>query len=298
MDRGSSRQSASAVDPESIQQRADAAQGVELLVRRRAPGSVELSDGHREHLLMCTTGHPLGDAPVESTLETRDSTFQWQSCPRRHVTFLPAGFPISWSWSYASDSVHLTLPPAFLDQITADEEDVPAVPPAPFFRTLDDTLARLLDELRLEIGHGAPGRDLAVSSLLTLLGVRLARRHRPSAAPAATAAPEGLSQFQRQQAIQRLHDELDKRIPLAALAAESGLSPFHFARLFKQATGLPPHEYQLQLRIQRARELLQRESDRTLAEIACELGFADESHFRRHFKRIVGTTPGRFRRQQ
>jgi AraC family transcriptional regulator len=93
-----------------------------------------------------------------------------------------------------------------------------------------------------------------------------------------------------------MEDRLDENVSLAELAGELRLSPFHFARLFKEATGFPPHEYQLQLRVRRAQKLLLQTPRRTVAEIACELGFADESHLRRHFKRIVGMTPGQFRR--
>ena len=102
----------------------------------------------------------------------------------------------------------------------------------------------------------------------------------------------------RQRCIEILSDRLAEQITLAELAGEFGLSPWHFSRLFKQATGFPPHEYQLQLRIQRARSILAHSPSRTIADIAYQLGFAEESHFRRHFRRIVGTTPGKFRAQQ
>ena len=99
-------------------------------------------------------------------------------------------------------------------------------------------------------------------------------------------------------ATEYLRDRLEENVTLATLASEFGMSPYHFARRFKLATGCPPHEYQLQLRIQRACELLLRQPRQSVATIAVELGFADESHFRRHFRRIVGTTPSRYRSEQ
>ncbi len=95
-----------------------------------------------------------------------------------------------------------------------------------------------------------------------------------------------------------MRDRLSDNISLTELADTFGLSPFHFSRVFKQATGFPPHEFQLRLRVEKARELLLARPRKTVAEIAATLGFADESHFRRHFRRVVGTTPGRFRAQQ
>ena len=69
-------------------------------------------------------------------------------------------------------------------------------------------------------------------------------------------------------------------------------SPFHLHRLFSQQTGMPPHAYQTLLRINRAKKLLR--SGRALADVAASTGFADQSHFTRHFRRIVGVPPGRY----
>ena len=61
------------------------------------------------------------------------------------------------------------------------------------------------------------------------------------------------------------------------------------------ATGLPPHQYVIARRVERARQLLQAGTNLSLAEVALRAGFSDQSHFCRHFKRLVGVTPGRFR---
>ena len=81
---------------------------------------------------------------------------------------------------------------------------------------------------------------------------------------------------------------------MGQLAAAAHLSAYHFARQFKAATGLPPHQYVIARRVERAKQLLQTESDFTLAEVAASAGFSDQSQFSRHFKRIVGVTPGQF----
>jgi AraC-like DNA-binding protein len=81
---------------------------------------------------------------------------------------------------------------------------------------------------------------------------------------------------------------------LAVLAGVAGFSVFHFAREFKQTAGVTPHFYLLQKRVQRAKEMLAR-TDLSLSEIALAAGFADQSHLARHFRRMVGSTPGEFR---
>ena len=80
---------------------------------------------------------------------------------------------------------------------------------------------------------------------------------------------------------------------LEALASAVNLSPFHFARVFRQATGLPPHAWLKQRRLVRARELLKR--GLPALEVAFALGFADQSHLNRQFKQAYGVTPGAYR---
>lgn len=80
---------------------------------------------------------------------------------------------------------------------------------------------------------------------------------------------------------------------LADLAADAGLSPYHFLRVFKAQTGLPPHAYRLQRQLQRARRGLL--AGLAPAEAAADAGFADQSHFSRHFVRAYGLTPGSLR---
>lgn len=89
-----------------------------------------------------------------------------------------------------------------------------------------------------------------------------------------------------------IHEHFDEAISLAELAALADLSPYHLHRVFTLETGVPPHAYQTQLRVNRAKTLLR--SGVRLPEIALATGFADQSHLTRHFRRLVGTTPGRF----
>jgi AraC-like DNA-binding protein len=81
-------------------------------------------------------------------------------------------------------------------------------------------------------------------------------------------------------------------VSLAELSRITGLSPFHLHRVFSGETGMPPHAYQTQLRINHAKRLLRK--GHRLTDVALSTGFADQSHLTRHFKRLVGTTPSRF----
>src|SRR5215468_4285575 len=88
-------------------------------------------------------------------------------------------------------------------------------------------------------------------------------------------------------------DHRDAGPTLGQMAAVARLSPYHFARQFKAATGLPPYQYVILRRVERGKHLLPAGTDLSLAEVAMHAGFSDQSQFTHHFKRVVGVTPGR-----
>ena len=90
-----------------------------------------------------------------------------------------------------------------------------------------------------------------------------------------------------------IQDNLASDLSLDAIAQEAGLSCYHFARLFTEAFGIAPHQYVIQARVERAK-LLITQSRLPLGEVAQHVGFSDQSHFTRHFKRLVGVTPRAF----
>jgi AraC family transcriptional regulator len=105
----------------------------------------------------------------------------------------------------------------------------------------------------------------------------------------------GLSPRRLKAVLVYIRDRLDDALTLRDLAAIAHLSPYHFARRFKESTGLPPHRYIIARRIERAKHLLRGEEELSLAQVAAQTGFWDQGHFTRHFKRLVGVTPKRYR---
>jgi AraC family transcriptional regulator len=95
--------------------------------------------------------------------------------------------------------------------------------------------------------------------------------------------------------VEYIEEHLDAELTLDHLAGVAHLSPYHFARLFKNSTGLPPHQYVIARRVERAKDLLRGKDRFPLVDIAAEVGFSSQSHFTRHFKRLVGVTPKHFR---
>jgi AraC family transcriptional regulator len=121
------------------------------------------------------------------------------------------------------------------------------------------------------------------SCLVEMLGAAAASRTRGAAAP---------PWFHRVK--ERLHSAFRQNMRMADLAAEAGVHPVHLARVFRAQEKQTPGEYVQRLRIRAACQLL-RDREMSLAGVAADCGFADQSHFTRTFKQAIGSTPGRFR---
>nr|WP_314493463.1 AraC family transcriptional regulator [uncultured Pseudomonas sp.] len=106
-------------------------------------------------------------------------------------------------------------------------------------------------------------------------------------------APPGREPLAVARARELLENHLADPPSLETLAAAVNLSPFHFARVFRQATGLPPHAWLKQRRLSRARGFLK--GGMLASEVAFALGYADQSHLTRQFKQAYGVTPGMYR---
>jgi AraC family transcriptional regulator len=104
-----------------------------------------------------------------------------------------------------------------------------------------------------------------------------------------------LSKYKLRQAVNYINEHLDQNLTLAEIAAAVRMSPNYFASLFKQSTGLTPHQYVMKCRIEKAKQLLHHQQ-LTLVEICQEVGFTSQSHFTRVFRQHTKTTPKAYRK--
>lgn len=162
-------------------------------------------------------------------------------------------------------------------------------------KALQDPIARhLLLSIRPALAAPAQASELFVDHLAMALATHIA--HAYGGMRARSDANSGtLAHWQERRAKELLAANLTGGITLADLAKACELSIRHFTRAFRGSTGLSPHGWLLQLRIEKAKSLLTN-SRRMLADIALECGFADQSHFTRAFQRAVGLSPGAWQR--
>jgi AraC family transcriptional regulator len=220
---------------------------------------------------------------------------QTEPLPSGSITLIPAGAASRWRWRGASESTHILVEPQFLARVAAEALDLSPdrVTLPPVADLADPQVHAVMLALNAELRTGGAGGRLLAESLGNVLAVHLLRRF---SSRTTHIHPGGtLSRHKLRVVIDYIHEHLDAELSLDHLASVVRMSPYHFARLFKSSTGLPPHQYVIAQRVERAKGLLRDAERFPLADIAAEVGFSSQSHFTRHFKRLVGVTPRLFR---
>jgi AraC-like DNA-binding protein len=161
-------------------------------------------------------------------------------------------------------------------------------------RNQDVVLAQLAKIMLPALTTPSSRMPLALDHLELIVGAHLVQRYGESR-PVQPVASRGLAAWQQRRVTELLRSKLDGSVRLADLARVCDLSVSHFARSFKTSFGVSCHRWLIERRVERAQELLA-VTTIPLAEVATRSGFADQAAFTRAFHRIVGATPGRWRR--
>jgi len=273
------------------------------------PSSRALPKGSRHHLIFVG----LGGGRMVRVLAGETAELELSSgC----VAVVPSNTPVTWTWSTRISFSVLALEPAFLDRVA---EEVFGLQPDDYRlvfseRVSDAAITNIAGVLSREAVRQEPGGRLYAESLANILSVHLLRNYAQCAdgrtlgacsmpdetvtdtVAGATAGRMGFHSRAVAEAVRYMQDNYSREVPLSDIAAAVHLSPFHLTRLFKQTLGVSPHQYLIQVRVNSARSLLTAGSgERSLAEVASAVGFADQSHLTRHFKRLLGVTPKQLR---
>ena len=206
------------------------------------------------------------------------------------VLVYPEGASGSLRTAELLDSTCLQVAPTLLAAVARDLGQAATLATA--WRPGDEPIERVATLLETELCSGCAGGrpygEYLAHSLATYLLRRYSENRDSAARPARHDKIAG--------ALQYIDAQIMDDLSLSKLSKIAHLSPYHFARRFKQSTGLTPHQYILQRRIDEAKRLL-RDTTLDLAEIAQRLGFRDQSHFTARFRKATGMTPKRWRDQ-
>jgi AraC family transcriptional regulator len=150
--------------------------------------------------------------------------------------------------------------------------------------------------LQAEAETGAPGTSVMATSLSRAIALQVLRNHSSLAEPEPeeTERAQGLPGGRLRRVIDHMRSHLDETLSLEKLAELGGLSASQFARRFREATGQSPHRFLTDLRIDRARKLLEA-TDQSVIDVGLECGFERPSHFSTAFRMRVGMSPRAWR---
>lgn len=198
-----------------------------------------------------------------------------------------------------TEFIDLHLDPAMLSRAAYELFAVDRVEFVSCFATRDPLIQQIALALKAELEFTSSSlaeircEHLYAESMANALAIHLLRRY--AGTTIIERPTEGLPQYKLRQVLDYIHDHLEQDLSVEAIATLLQMSPYYFSRLFKQSTGLSPHQYIIQGRVERAKQLLHQ--GMAIADIAYSVGFSSQSHLNRHFKRLAGVTPKAFLRK-
>ena len=209
------------------------------------------------------------------------------------IAIIPDGIAHRCNWNNIGEFGILAIEPALLKRVGQDLVDGDRIELIPRFMDRQDELIQgifltLKDELESQKLAG----NLLIDSLKTTLAIHLLRKY-CTTKPKLSSYGNSLSRSKFKPVTEYIKEHLASDLKVIELAAIANLSPYHFIRLFRNATGKTPHQYILKQRVIQAQYLLQHHNS-TISEISAAVGFCDQSHFTKYFKRIVGVTPKQY----
>ncbi len=208
--------------------------------------------------------------------------------------FLYSSREFVWSrWNQPTECLHMTLDPKLTSRVAVDCALSSTIEIEYRVMFTDPTILHLAHLFKCELLNGGLAGKLYTESLANVLAIHLLRNYSGSVVKPAL-QDEALNVLRLNQLKEFIEENLSEDLTIADMAAVVLISPFHFSRAFKTATGQPPHRYLTQRRMERAKMLLS-VTRLPVAEVAYRVGFSNQSHFTAQFRKATGTTPKRYR---
>lgn len=256
-------------------------------------GAALIHEGPNEYDVPALADHVmfvmLGKRPLVSGRVHGGRPFQTDALPWR-LWLLPAQGESWWQTEAGSPILHLHFSPD--DLVSWFGHTVTSGGLRPVLNEDDAVVRRLARALAFELESKQPGGLMMIEGLALQIGAHLLRTYGTSQMPAAVKG--GLAPWQLRRVVEMMADQLSGHVGLDALAEAVRLSRFHFLRAFKATTGLPPHRYLINLRMEHAQMLLET-TKLPVADIAARVGYGAPQAFAQLFRRETGWSPTDYR---
>ncbi len=212
------------------------------------------------------------------------------------IDIIPARAASRWELHDQNDTaLILALPPSLVDSVAEEQGfDSRRVEIRNRFQIRDLQLENICWALKAEMEANYPSGRLYTDSLAISVASRLVSTH-SSVAQRPMTQSGGLGGRRLKQTLAYIEDNLSEDLSLSRIASITGISPSHFKALFRESAGAPLHQYVVQRRVERAKDLLM-QGKLSIAEIALVTGFSHQSHLARHMRRSVGLSPRAMKR--
>lgn len=214
---------------------------------------------------------------------------------RGDVSITPYGMVTQGRWNKAIECLFLSINPTLVECAASELTNTGHIEIAAQIGVHDPQIHHIGFALLAELESGCLAGRVYAESLTLALAVHLFKRYSLSGQPIREPAG-GLPWRQLQQVTDYINDNLAAGMKLTDMAESLGMSPYYFARLFKQSTGMPPHQYVINCRIEQAKILLA-ENKLPIVEISYRVGCSSQSNFTALFRKHVGITPKAYREQ-
>ncbi len=243
---------------------------------------------HYEHQIIIWLGACSGELRTANGLHLQKSAVPYSVC------VIPSGHTYQARLDDESEFLSLYLNPGVVTSAAATENLARGTELIERAATSDPLVSNVGLALLSELGSAGLSGRLYAESLANILAIHLLR-HYAAPRPEFRLFNGGLTGYKLRQVTDFITENHERDLALAEIASAAGISPFHFAREFKRATGLAPHQYLIKVRIERAKAWLAK-SELPIVEVGFRAGFNNQSHFTRLFHKHTGMTPKSYRK--
>jgi AraC family transcriptional regulator len=242
---------------------------------------------HLDHFLQVALSRA-----VKYEVRTKGRSLRFTSSPGT-IFLLPRGTVDEVNWAGPTHRIAVAIHRSLLTNALDETSHETEIELTEHWNLIDRHISALLMEMTADVEDGSPAGTIYGESLANTLAVYLVKRYAVRRVTPMV-FKGGLPGYRLKRVLDYIADSLEGNISLSQLAAIAGMSPHYFSELFKQSTGHAPHNYVLVQRIERAKQKL-RDPERSIIDAGLDAGFQNSSHFARMFRKLVGTTPSKYR---